>query len=678
MISLGNFGELLLKKIKLSNSAMLNFYYSDTIRAFLTKSTQTIVGEIATNSRTGHITTELFAWEGQIEILKNVLYKYDGSLFFEFSIPRMGKRVDCLLIIENIVFIIEFKVGEKQFQKSHIEQVWDYALDLKNFHKPSIDKVLVPILVSTKAKESVFEIITTSHNDNLLNPIKANDKSLKLIIEQTLNFFKGSESINSTEYVSGSYSPTPTIVEAAVSMYNNHNVDEITRSDADAKNLKITTRYISQTIDYAKSNKKKVICFVTGVPGAGKTLVGLKVAAEHLDEIKGNSSVFLSGNKPLVDILQEALTRDKVLQEKLRGNKITKKTARESVKAFIQIIHHYRDEYLRDKKAPYDHIAIFDEAQRAWNYAQTTKFMREKKNQPDFDFSEPEFLISCLDRHKDWAVIICLVGGGQEINTGEAGITEWIRAVENKFTSWETRISPNLYTSEYNATKAIEQLQLKSDVVFNEDLHLSVSMRSFRAELVSKFIKELLDIDENSQTTYDKIKDKYPIVLTRDIQTAKTWLKEKARGSERYGIVVSSQAYRLKPLAMDVRSPINHVNWFLNGKDDIRSSYFLEDVATEFQVQGLELDWACVTWDGDLRFTEEGWKSYSFKGNKWQNIHKEERRKYLLNAYRVLLTRARKGMIIVVPEGNPEDHSRQPEFYDSTYEYFKRIGLKSI
>ncbi|WP_167598719.1 DUF2075 domain-containing protein [Leeuwenhoekiella sp. ZYFB001] len=657
---------------------MLNYYYADTINDFLSKSSEEIVGEIASNSRTGHILTELMAWEGQIKILKNTLAAQNGYLYFEFSIPRMGKRVDCLLIIDNLVFVIEFKVGEKQFQKSHIEQVWDYALDLKNFHKPSIDEVLVPILVTTKAKETVFEIITTSHNDNLLNPIKANDKSLKFIIEQTLNIFKGSDSINATEYISGSYSPTPTIVEAAVSMYNNHNVDEITRSDADAINLKVTTRYISQTIDYAKSNKKKVICFVTGVPGAGKTLVGLKVAAEHLDEKKGNSSVFLSGNKPLVDILQEALTRDKVLQEKLRGNRITKKTARESVKAFIQIIHHYRDEYLRDKKAPYDHIAIFDEAQRAWNYAQTTKFMREKKNQPDFDFSEPEFLISCLDRHKDWAVIICLVGGGQEINTGEAGITEWIRAVENKFTSWETRISPNLYTSEYNATKAIEQLQLKSTVVFNEDLHLSVSMRSFRAELVSKFIKELLDIDENSQTTYDKIKEKYPIVLTRDIQTAKTWLKEKARGSERYGIVVSSQAYRLKPLAMDVRSPINHVNWFLNGKDDIRSSYFLEDVATEFQVQGLELDWACVTWDGDLRFTEDGWKSYSFKGNKWQNIHKEERRKYLLNAYRVLLTRARKGMIIVVPEGNPEDHTRQPEFYDSTYEYLKRIGLKAI
>ncbi|PHQ29934.1 DUF2075 domain-containing protein [Leeuwenhoekiella nanhaiensis] len=657
---------------------MLNFYYSDTIRDFLKKSTQTIVGEIATNSRTGHITTELFAWEGQIEILKNVLFKYDGSLFFEFSIPRMGKRVDCLLIIENLVFIIEFKVGEKNYLKHDIEQVWDYALDLKNFHKPSHDSILIPVLVATKAKDSFVEILSTSHNDNLVKPLKCNAENLAHCIASAFNFFRDNEHINSERFITGSYSPTPTIIEAAVSMYNNHNVEEITRSDAGATNLKVTTSYISKTIDYAKSNNKKVICFVTGVPGAGKTLVGLKVAAEHLDRKKGNSSVFLSGNKPLVDILQEALTRDKVVQEKLKGNRITKKAAKESVKAFIQIIHHYRDEYLRDKKAPYDHIAIFDEAQRAWTREQTVKFMREKKNQPNFQFSEPEFLISCLNRHKDWAVIICLVGGGQEINTGEAGIQEWIEAIDNEFPDWETRISANLYAKEYDAIKAIEKLKLKSRVVFNESLHLSVSMRSFRAEYVSKLVKEILDVDKNANNTLRLLNDKYPIVITRDIETAKNWLKEKARGSERYGIVVSSQAYRLKPLAMDVRSPINHVNWFLNGKDDIRSSYFLEDVATEFQVQGLELDWACVTWDGDLRYSEEGWQSYSFKGNKWQNIHKEDRKKYLLNAYRVLLTRARQGMVIVIPEGNSDDHTRNPKFYNPTFEYLKSIGLKVL
>ncbi len=659
---------------------MLNYYYADSIHEFIHKPIETIIGEISLNGRQGYIGTELFAWGFQINLLKDALKAFDGHLFFEFSIPRMGKRVDCLLIIRNLVFVIEFKVGEKEYYNDNIDQVWDYALDLKNFHKPSHHLVLVPVLVATHARPIPLQILTTSHKDNLINPICTNAAQLEDTLDYIVNFFVEDDKIDvdSYDYVTGSYSPTPTIIEAAISLYNNHNVEEITRSDADAKNLTETTQYISETIEFAKQNSRKVICFVTGVPGAGKTLVGLKVATEHLDKEKGNTSVFLSGNKPLVDILQEALTRDKVLQEKLKGKKLTKKRAKESVKAFIQIIHHYRDEYLRDKKAPYDHVAIFDEAQRAWTRQQTIKFMQQKKGIADFQFSEPEFLISCLDRHPDWAVVICLVGGGQEINTGEAGISEWLEAVRNRFSYWQVRISPNLFDSEYAAAASIEHIKKASEVVFNSHLHLSVSMRSFRAENLSKLIKEILDRDEHSNNTLSLLKDKYPIALTRDLVKAKLWLKEKARGSERYGIIVSSQAYRLKPLAIDVKTPMNHVNWFLDGKNDVRSSFFLEDVATEFQIQGLELDWACVTWDGDLRYTPKGWKHYSFVGNKWQNINKEIRRKYLLNAYRVLLTRARQGMIIAVPTGNPEDETRRPEFYDGTYEYLKRIGLKVI
>jgi len=657
---------------------MLNYFYSDSISEFLNKSTETIIGEISVNGRLEYKQTQLLAWEYQIDILKNTLKDFSGNLYFEFSIPRMGKRVDCLLIIKNIVFVIEFKVGEKEFINQNIEQVWDYALDLKNFHKPSHELILVPILIATDAENSFIEISTTSHNDNLINPIKTNQQDLKKTLNTVIKFFEDGNSIDPTEYVTGSYSPTPTIIEAATKLYNNHNVEEITRSDADAINLKATTQYISETIDYAKENNTKVICFVTGVPGAGKTLVGLKVATEHLDKEKGSTSVFLSGNKPLVDILQEALTRDRVKQIKEEGEKITKAKAKESVKAFIQIIHHYRDAYLTDPKAPYDHVAIFDEAQRAWTKEQTINFMSKKKGIKNFQYSEPEFLISCLDRHEDWAVVICLVGGGQEINTGEAGISEWLDAIKFHFPYWETRISPNLFDSEYAAQNAIKELSETSKVEFNENLHLSVSMRSFRAEYLSKLIKEILDIDKNAKETFSELKDKYPIVLTRDLTKAKSWLKEKARGSERYGIVVSSQAYRLKPLAIDVRPQIDHVHWFLDGKDDVRSSYFLEDVATEFQVQGLELDWVCVTWDGDLRFSEDEWKTYSFKGSNWQNINKEIRKKYLINAYRVLLTRARQGMIIVIPEGNEEDNTRLPEFYDSTFNYLKEVGFEVL
>ena len=660
---------------------MLNYFYSDTINSFLEKRIEQIIGEIAIADTFSTNQNSREAWRNQVVILKSILENYNGRLFFEFSIPRMGKRIDCLLLIDNVVFVIEFKVGEREYLSHNIEQVWDYALDLKNFHKPSHNAVLVPILVATEAKDSFIEIQITSHDDNLVRPITSNKRNLKNVIDNILEFFNGPTKLDFEEYASGSYSPTPTIIEAAINLYNNHSVEAITRNDAEAINLSRTTTFISETIEFAKSSKKKIICFVTGVPGAGKTLVGLKVATTHLDKEKGNTSVFLSGNGPLVAILQEALTRDKVIKERIIGNKLTKAEAKKGVKSFIQIIHHYRDAYLVDPKAPYDHVAIFDEAQRAWNKEQTINFMRQKKNKPDFTHSEPEFLISCLDRHDDWAVVICLVGGGQEINTGEGGISEWLDAIYNSFPDWDVCISPNLIDNEYNAISAIEKLkdQPHRVTIFNSSLHLSVSMRSFRAETVSLFVKQILDLDKsNARKTFESVNKNYPIVITRHIIKAKTWLKEKARGSERYGIVVSSQALRLKPLAMDVRSPVDPVNWFLNGKDDVRSSYYLEDVATEFQVQGLELDWTCVTWDGDFRYSEDGWKTFSFVGNKWQNIHKEERKKYLINAYRVLMTRARQGMIIVVPEGDAEDHTRKPEYYNATFDYLKSVGIQEV
>lgn len=658
---------------------MLGYYYSDTIDLFEKKSTNEIIGQITNENQFDSNRNTNQSWRSQIEILKETLIDLQGELFFEFSIPRMGKRVDCLLIIQNIVFVIEFKVGEKEYLSSNLDQVWDYALDLKNFHKPSHSALLIPILVATEAKNENFQFLQTTHEDGLYKPLKANKKNLREILLNGIEFCKSSTTLIDQDYVKGSYSPTPTIIEAAVTMYKNHSVADITRSDADAKNLTTTTKSVSDIIEYAQNEKKKVICFVTGVPGAGKTLVGLDIATKHLDKEQDTHSIFLSGNGPLVAILQEALARDTVQRTKEIGEKITKAKAREGVKAFIQIIHHYRDAYLVDPTAPFDHVAIFDEAQRAWNKEQTVNFMRRKKNQPDFAYSEPEYLISCLDRHEDWAVIVCLVGGGQEINTGEAGISEWLYAIKNSFPHWEVQISPNLTDSEYNAFDAIAEIEKDCKTIYDANLHLSVSMRSYRAENVALFIKQLLDLEtQKASETLKLISDKYPIVITRNIESAKNWLKEKARGSERYGIVVSSQAYRLKPLAIDVRVETDPVHWFLGEKNDVRSSYYLEDVATEFQVQGLELDWACVTWDGDFRYSENEWKTFSFVGNKWQNINKEERKLYLKNAYRVLLTRARQGMVIVVPKGNIEDHTRLPEFYDDTYKYFKKIGLKEI
>jgi len=657
----------------------VNYYYRNTISDFLQRSTDEIIGGITRSNEFDATLQQNKSWEQQIPILKQTLQNYEGEIFFEFAIPRMGKRVDTLVVIKNVVFVIEFKVGESHFLNHNIEQVWDYALDLKNFHKTSHNVVLVPVLIATEAKKSFTEIVLTSHNDKLTLPVKTGSGELKTVIQNALLFFSDEPQIKIAEYISGGYMPTPTIIEAAVSLYTTHSVENITRSDADAKNLTVTTKTIAEIIETAKQENKKIICFVTGVPGAGKTLVGLNVATSHLDNEPGNASVYLSGNAPLVAILQEALARDKIRREAEKGNRITKQAAKQAVKAFIQIIHHYRDEYLHNSEAPYDHVAIFDEAQRVWNKEQTVKFMKSKKGIADFDCSEPEFLISCLDRHKDWAVIICLVGGGQEINTGEAGISEWLDAMDKTFSDWQVYISPNLTDSEYAAIDAINKLNNR--VFFDENLHLSVSMRSFRAENLSLFVKNLLDLDaESAKQTFSLISEKYPLVLTRDLTKAKRWLKEKARGSERYGIVVSSKALRLRPLGIDVTYQVqmDAVKYFLNDKDDIHSSFYLEDVATEYKVQGLELDWSCVVWDGDLRYSPDGWKTFSFSGNKWQHIHNFERKKYLVNAYRVLLTRARQGMVIVIPEGDDEDHTRKKEYYDGTYNYLKNIGVKEL
>ncbi|MDR0682668.1 MAG: DUF2075 domain-containing protein, partial [Dysgonamonadaceae bacterium] len=508
----------------------MNYYYQDTISDFLQKSTNGIIGSITRSNEFDVTFLQNKSWEQQIPILKNALQSFEGEIFFEFSIPRMGKRVDTLIVIKNVVFVVEFKVGESHFLNHNIEQVWDYALDLKNFHKTSHNVVLVPVLIATEARNSFADIRLTSHDDNLTLPVRIGSNSLKEVINSALLFFSDEPTINITDYINGGYMPTPTIIEAAVSLYTTHSVKNITRSDAGAKNLTLTTSKISEIIETAKNENKKIICFVTGVPGAGKTLVGLNVATSHLDNENGNASVYLSGNKPLVDILQEALARDKVQREREKGNRITKKIAQQAVKAFIQIIHHYRDEYLKNPEAPYDHVAIFDEAQRAWNKEQTIKFMKQKKGIADFDYSEPEFLISCLDRHEDWAVIICLVGGGQEINTGEAGIAEWLDVMDKTFPDWQVYISPNLTDSEYAAMSAIQVLQNNGRVSFDDNLHLSVSMRSFRAEKLSSFVKNILDIEiEKAKADFLQIAEKYPIVLTRDIVKAKQWLKEKAR-----------------------------------------------------------------------------------------------------------------------------------------------------
>lgn len=647
---------------------MLRAYYGKSIADFIQEDNQRILGELSEKHQNNKLEIlQKNAWKQQITILKSQLSGLNGYIYFEFLIPRMGKRVDNIVILGDKIFLLEFKIGSEQYDKHAIDQVIDYALDLRNFHEGSHHANLIPVLIAEKASKKFKNNFQEAQNLN---------QAILLNAQNLREFFKPYNSTSLMDVLAweqSPYKPTPTIIEAAQALYQNHDVAEITRSDAGAKNLSATANCISNIIEQAKQGNKKAICFVTGVPGAGKTLAGLNIANQRLKVAEDEHTVFLSGNGPLVQVLQEALARDSVIK-----NKIKKENALKATKAFIQNIHHFRDEYLENSQAPTEKVVVFDEAQRAWNQHQTCKFMRQKRGRPDFNKSEPEFLIEVMNRHQDWCVIVCLIGGGQEINTGEAGLVAWMQALKSSYIDWQVHYS-NLIVNQDNYLQdtAIKNW-LSTTGVKQNHLHLATSVRSFRSEKVSAWVHALLDIDEQAKSLWKEIKSNYPIVLTRDLQKAKAWVKAQAKGSERYGLVASSGARRLKALGVHVKNEIDVANWFLNPKDDVRSSYFLEDVATEFDVQGLELDWVCLAWGENFYYQGNQWYYQSFKGCKWQNINKEEDKQFTQNAYRVLLTRARQGMVVWIPEGSESDNTRQKKFYDGTYQYLKSIGIDEL
>lgn len=648
-------------------------YYSNDIQSFLNQDNYSIFGEITTNDQFSAEDLQKNTWNREIEILKRELSQFlDGYIIFEYTIPRIGNRIDNIVIYKGIIFLLEFKVGEKKYPSYAIEQVTDYAFDLSCFHKESHNRLLVPILISTKA-HSVKQEIRIS-KDNVLETICCNEYEIaKYITEVSLKFIQ--DEIIPDDWINSLYMPTPTIIEAAQALYLGHNVEDISRNDASAKNLNQTTKAINKIIDYSKVHNRKSICFITGVPGAGKTLAGLNIAVERQKIAEDEHAVFLSGNGPLVDVLQEALARDDA-----KRNNISRKEASRKVKEFIQIIHHFRDDSISVDTPPVEKVAIFDEAQRAWDEQNLTDFMKKKKHLEDFNMSEPEFLISILNRHNDWATIICLIGGGQEINKGEsAGIYGWFDSLRNNYLNWDIYVSDKITDDEYSKGHNFAEMTKNMNVNIIEDLHLAVSLRSFRSENVSNFVKALLDVDiDTAKRLYEQFNNDYPVFVTRNLREAKLWVKSQAKGSQRYGLTASSGAKRLRKYGIWVQNKIEATNWFLNGKNDVRSSFHLEETATEFDIQGLELDWTIVCWDADLRFENGDFKHLKFVGTKWQNIKSADNILYLKNAYRVLLTRARQGFVIFVPTGDETDMTAKPEYYDGIYRYLKSVGIKEL
>lgn len=645
-------------------------YYTADRETFFSDSEEHIVGALALRHSFDLEENQKRAWQQQILIMRNALNAIAAfTIYFEFAIPRMGKRADVVVVIGDCVFVIEFKVGSDVFSPQAIEQVEDYALDLKNFHAGSHDLSIVPVLVPTKASTAQPVQLELSIGQ-VARPVLASVIDLADIIRMASAQHLHND-LNVDEWAASGYRPTPTIIQAAQALYASHNVEDITRRDADAVNLGRTEAAISQVIAETRANQRKAICFITGVPGAGKTLAGLDIATRRSED-RTEHTTYLTGNGPLIAVLQTALARDQAAREK-----VSVKFAESKVRAFIQNIHEFRDEYAtRSALPPSDHVVVFDEAQRAWTKAQASKFMQAKRGIADFDMSEPEFLLSVMDRHPDWCVVVCLIGGGQEINTGEAGLSEWMAAIRDRFPHWQVHASAQIVQPDYDLKHDARAFIASEQVSLHDDLHLGVSMRSFRAETLSDFISHLLNGDAEAARAAHGRLENYPILLTRDLAAARAWLRERARGSERYGLVASSGAQRLRPEGIHIKAAIDPANWFLNERSDVRSSFYLEEVASEFDVQGLELDFAGVCWDADWRHVDGQWQAWNFKGTKWQKINDGFRRLYLKNAYRVLLTRARQGMVIFVPQGDDADPTRPKCFYDETFAFLESCGLK--
>ncbi|RFZ93001.1 DUF2075 domain-containing protein [Mucilaginibacter conchicola] len=661
----------------------MSAFYCRSIAHFLADDTKSILGTLTHQAGLSgfhqQLHTQTLSWDKEITILKNSFKKFveDGfavanyHLLLEYPIARREKRIDAVLLAEGIIFVIEFKVGSQEYNGVDKEQVLDYCLDLRDFHFQSRDRIIIPVLVATHA--SSVDLILPKTTSDVRDIIYANNYNLADYIIKTLTKEGQRGNIDADKWNKSDYAPT--IIEAAQTLYSGKSVVEISRSHAGTKNLTKTSNAVINAIKDAKANNEKIVCFITGVPGAGKTLAGLNIA--HYDEFQDSEkslATFLSGNGPLIKVLREALSRDAFRKIKATDKNARKKET-DRIISFIENVHRFLDYYFNDKtKVPNNKIVIFDEAQRAWNQEHSMrKFQRPH--------SEADMIFEIMSRHEDWAVIVALVGGGQEINTGEAGLPEWGKVLSEKFNEWKIYVSPQLMIGNHSTgdLTLFETIPTNVEIIKNNDLHLDVSIRSYKAEKLSEWVNLILtNKPDKAKQIFESELSKFEIVLTRDLNKAKQWLKLNCKGTRRAGLVASSGARRLRPYGLEVKLDFEESEWFLNSKDDVRSSNYLEIPATEFGVQGLELDWAGVCWDGDLRRENNSWAFNSFKGTKWQKVSKIDKKNFIINKYRVLLTRAREGMVIFVPPGDQADNTRKPREYNEIASYLIACGVKEI
>jgi DUF2075 family protein len=681
---------------------MSQAYYHSSIEDFLATNNDEIIGRLnkAGTSFVSQYTMATTSWESSIKKLQEAFKELTEinslingwHILLEYEIPRLSSRIDAVILANDLIFVIEYKHDRRKYELADIRQVEDYANDLQDFHLESKNKTIIPVLLAPFAKS--VNILIEANTLNYIKPcLKVNEFTFSKIVYQAyLDYSISSDPlIIPDNWEQSKYQPTPTIVQAAKALFAGQKVETITKYGAEKNDLKKTTSYLIEVIKEAKKENKKIVCFVTGVPGAGKTLVGLNVIHEK-EEFGGDDTTYFSGNGPLINVLREALGRDhferelKKFKSKKIANRPRKEESQNKIEAKIQNLHLFIKQGIRSAVAPPDRIVVFDEAQRCWDARQFSNKAKQNRNRERNPFlieekSEAELLFEFMSRHEGWAVVIALVGGGQEINTGEGGIGEWGKALKNKYNDWEIYISDQLLSGDASTANQALFDCIPDNVIIhkNSSLHLGVSQRSFKANNLNEWVNALINNKPALALELSiSISKNYPLKITRNLDTAREWLRQKKSGNKRIGLVASSGGLRLKPYGIQVRELIDEAIWFLNDEKDVRSSYYLELVATEYKVQGLELDWVGICWDADLRRSDSQWDFKNFSGTRWNQTKTESEQQFLLNTYRVLLTRAREGLIVFLPEGDERDETANPEFYNAIFEYLVSCGLQII
>jgi len=669
-------------------------YYKARASDFVDRSIGEILSELALRHAASfsQIYAEgTIAWATYIPELQGQIREFleysdeDPQILLEYEIPRLRSRIDCVLLFADRVVVLEFKSGTSSDVRSAKLQALRYRQELKDFHSGSNHLAIIPIVVGP---DFGYQALKADWNSSDVVPVASttiNDLT-RLLVELCGQATHG-QIPDPNEWDDSIYFPVPTIVEAITELFNNQDISEIANSKAGVKELSLAVETIEEAIADARANKRKILCVLTGVPGAGKTLVGLSAVASIQRKYDGEiRSVFLSGNSPLVKVLRESLYRwIKKTGWKTSGNK---KGTRSTAESFVQEMHSFLSGALKTQKAQGENVLIFDEAQRGWseqhNRKKAAKNSKDESYLAEFNASEAEIVLRIMDRN-DWGVVVALVGGGQEIHTGEAGLGAWGDAIA-KFSHWKLITSPKALEGDISVA-GTRLFHNQPDIQYEKDcrLHLDVSKRSLESETHAQWTNLLLD-GRPEMAKNAIVATSRPVLITRDLNQMRGWLKRSGTKPYRSGLAVSSggvriRAYGIAPPTYDYMKGVPLENWFLDEEGDIRSSYQLEVAMSEFELQGLELDYVGLCWGGDLIWQDEHWQVRSFGKTAWKNVKpgttNESNIQLTFNKYRVLLTRFRKAMVIFVPPGTDQTTDVKEEM-DLIADVLIRSGCKYL